>query len=288
MAIFSLPQYENETFWRYFHRVNDYIGYNYGHRLLKVDICEVIFEGLNDEMRVVVESMSEGQYMSKTINENWSMFEWLAKDTYDWEMASHETYDHFNDANSFEECGDNVLDSNVSSFGDANCQNSPNFFLDSNFMSCTPYDVANVHNVDTSSQCDFRNFSHPQEPKSSLELALERFLEGCEEFRNLMDINNTCTSMNHYSEASRVQMNENENFEKPLLEKPLFDDPIFPNIINLHNEPNVPLIMNDDKVDDCLLNSTNDIGLLKSKCNVDGILQFDYIDDYSRGADDNY
>ena len=58
MAIFYFPQFENEVFWRYYYRLGDFVGPNHG--IEEWDMCLVIYEGLNEETRFIVESMCCG------------------------------------------------------------------------------------------------------------------------------------------------------------------------------------------------------------------------------------
>ncbi|XP_019107903.2 uncharacterized protein LOC109136351 [Beta vulgaris subsp. vulgaris] len=85
MAIFSLPRYEYEVFWRYYWRLGDSLGCD--HSFEKWEICDVMFESLNEETRKMVESMSNGDFHAQSLDEAWSLFEWLARDTYEWEMS---------------------------------------------------------------------------------------------------------------------------------------------------------------------------------------------------------
>lgn len=86
MVLYIFPQYDGEVFWRHFKRLRKFIGQG-GHTLEKWEICEQIYEGLNGETRATVESMCEGNFLSKTLEEGWGFFEWLAHETYEKENA---------------------------------------------------------------------------------------------------------------------------------------------------------------------------------------------------------
>ncbi|XP_057249667.1 uncharacterized protein LOC109134709 [Beta vulgaris subsp. vulgaris] len=68
-------------------RLGDSLGCD--HSFEKWEICDMMFEGLNEETRKVVESMSNGDFHAQSLDEAWSLFEWLARDTYEWEMSMH-------------------------------------------------------------------------------------------------------------------------------------------------------------------------------------------------------
>ena len=89
MASFSFPQFEHEPFWRYFERLEESLGSDYRFDLW--ELCEVFYDGLNELTRGMVENMFHGGFRAKSLDEAWNFYNWLARDTYDWEMTNHGT-----------------------------------------------------------------------------------------------------------------------------------------------------------------------------------------------------
>ncbi|XP_057248713.1 uncharacterized protein LOC130590397 [Beta vulgaris subsp. vulgaris] len=85
MANISFPQYENESFWIYFNRLEDFIKY-YGYSLWEA--CEITYWGLNEHTRGVVENMFNGEFRAISSDEAWDFYMWLARDTYDFDCAN--------------------------------------------------------------------------------------------------------------------------------------------------------------------------------------------------------
>ena len=85
MASICFPQFENEVFWRYYYRLGDFLGPN--HLFEQWELCMVIYEGLNEDTRLVLDSMSSYIFVEKTPEECWDLIEQLARDTYEWEMT---------------------------------------------------------------------------------------------------------------------------------------------------------------------------------------------------------
>ena len=90
MAYISIPQFDNEPFWVYFNRLEDFLDGVKG--LTKGDYCEIINLGLNENFRGVVDNMLNGKFQDMSSDEAWDFYSWLARDNYDWERANHETY----------------------------------------------------------------------------------------------------------------------------------------------------------------------------------------------------
>ena len=87
MASFSIPQFEDEPFWRYFNRVQDSLPIDYRCELW--EICEVIYALLDDYTRNIVQDMHNGEFRAISLNEAWDFFNWLAQDTYECDMGTH-------------------------------------------------------------------------------------------------------------------------------------------------------------------------------------------------------
>ena len=89
MASFHFPQYEDEHFWSYLPRLNDYHAQLNQH-FEKWRICEVIVVGLKAESWGDIESICPAGVLgllSKTQDEVWDFFEKLAWDTYEFEQV---------------------------------------------------------------------------------------------------------------------------------------------------------------------------------------------------------
>ena len=86
MASFYFPQFEHEVFWRYYYRLGDFVGF--GHGIEQWEMCNVIYDGLNAETRDIVESMYGGMFREQSPEDAWAFIEWLAEDTYNWEMST--------------------------------------------------------------------------------------------------------------------------------------------------------------------------------------------------------
>lgn len=63
-----------------FNRFKDFLGC---HRYDLGEICEVIYHGLNEQ---VVECMFDGAFRAQSLDDAWNFYEWIAKDTYKWDM----------------------------------------------------------------------------------------------------------------------------------------------------------------------------------------------------------
>lgn len=89
MASFQFPQFEHEIFWKYFSRFNDFCA-QLNFSFEKWELCQVIYEGLNTEFRDHVQSMYPGGFwalFSKSPDEVWDFFEYLAHETWEYEQA---------------------------------------------------------------------------------------------------------------------------------------------------------------------------------------------------------
>ena len=92
MASFYFPQFEHEIFWQYLSRLNEFRAQCVDYCFEKWKICQVIFEGLNDEHRGYVETMCPRGLdclFTRTTNKVWGFFEKLAWDNYEFEQAGN-------------------------------------------------------------------------------------------------------------------------------------------------------------------------------------------------------
>lgn len=89
MTSCPIQQFEGEPFWVYFNRVQDGFSLNNGSNV--GEMCEFVYFGLNDYFRYVVESSYNGEFQTQSLDEAWDYFNWLAQDTYEWEMGMNES-----------------------------------------------------------------------------------------------------------------------------------------------------------------------------------------------------
>jgi len=83
MAIFHLPQFEHQPFWRYLSRLNDYPA-QYMHFIYKKrEICDVVLEGITHETRATLESMCYGGLCALNVDDMWDLFKSLT--SYQWQ-----------------------------------------------------------------------------------------------------------------------------------------------------------------------------------------------------------
>ncbi|KAK9705926.1 hypothetical protein RND81_07G092700 [Saponaria officinalis] len=85
MASLHFPQYEHELFYKYFNRLHEYVircPYPYQ----TWELCHVVYNGLNDETLMQVESLSKGNFINGlSYEEKWELFQYLAHYTEEWE-----------------------------------------------------------------------------------------------------------------------------------------------------------------------------------------------------------
>ena len=75
----SFPQFENEPFWVYFNRLEDFISYH-GYDLWEA--CEICYHNLTKQTRDIVESMFNGRFRALSIDDAWDFYVWFARDSY--------------------------------------------------------------------------------------------------------------------------------------------------------------------------------------------------------------
>lgn len=78
MSCPSLPQFEYEPFWVYFNRFEDFSNY-LGCTLR--ESCEIIYWGLNEYTRGVVENKFNGEFRATSSDEAWDFYLWFARDS---------------------------------------------------------------------------------------------------------------------------------------------------------------------------------------------------------------
>jgi len=96
MESFYFSQFKHEVFWQYLNRLSEFCAQCVDYCIEKWKICQVIFESLNNEYRGHFETMyPEGLcfLFTKTPDEIWDFFEYLAQDSWECENA-RETFSH--------------------------------------------------------------------------------------------------------------------------------------------------------------------------------------------------
>ena len=80
-------QLERESFWKYFDRFKNLLAQCPHHGLEKWRLCQIIYEGMDYSTRTMVESMCQGEFMSKRDNDAWQFLEDLADKSMQWETT---------------------------------------------------------------------------------------------------------------------------------------------------------------------------------------------------------
>jgi len=87
MASLYFPQDDNELFYKYFHRLKNFVI----QRRVPMEtweLCQLIYSGMNNETWGEIENMTGGDFCETKYEENWDMFEWLAEDTRQWDLKN--------------------------------------------------------------------------------------------------------------------------------------------------------------------------------------------------------
>lgn len=80
-------QLERESFWKYLDRFKDLLAQCPHHGFEKSRLCQIVYEGLDPNSRTMLESMCQGNFLGKTIDEAWEFLEDLADKTLQWETT---------------------------------------------------------------------------------------------------------------------------------------------------------------------------------------------------------
>ena len=78
-------QIPDEPFWKYFERFKDLLTQCPHHGMDKWALCQIIYEGLNSKSKIIFESISQGNFMYKTVVDAWTFLEELAEKKNQWE-----------------------------------------------------------------------------------------------------------------------------------------------------------------------------------------------------------
>ena len=88
MSGFHFPQYEHESFWRYYDRLHAFLAHC-DYCLEKWELLDTVYEGLNYETRALLE---QWDFCSKSVDEACDFLDWLAWDTYEFETSCSNFY----------------------------------------------------------------------------------------------------------------------------------------------------------------------------------------------------
>jgi len=80
-------QLDRESFWKYFDRFKNLLAQCPHHGLDQTRLCQIVYKGLNQQTRTIVESMCQGGFLSKSATGAWEFLEDLAEKTMQWESA---------------------------------------------------------------------------------------------------------------------------------------------------------------------------------------------------------
>jgi len=91
MAIFYFPQYEKEFFYHYWDHLHAYLAQcaSYGYLYGKWKILHVANKGVNCEARALFEHWD---FCHRNVEEVWDFLNWLAQDTYEFEISCANSY----------------------------------------------------------------------------------------------------------------------------------------------------------------------------------------------------
>jgi len=72
---------ENESFWRYLDRFKNFLAQCPFHFLEQSHLCQIVYEGLDQQTRTMLESMYQGGFLSKSATTAWEFLEDLVEKT---------------------------------------------------------------------------------------------------------------------------------------------------------------------------------------------------------------
>ena len=83
--ISQFRQYDKEPFWRYLERFKDLLAQCPHHAIKKWRLCQIIYEGIDYNSKILLESMSHGDFMRMTDDAAWIFLEEMVEKTIQWE-----------------------------------------------------------------------------------------------------------------------------------------------------------------------------------------------------------
>ena len=88
MSLSHFPQYEHELFWRYYDRLHAFLAHC-DFFVEKWELLNTVYEGVNCETRTFLEYWN---FCTKNVNEAQNFLDWLAQDTYEYEISCTNSY----------------------------------------------------------------------------------------------------------------------------------------------------------------------------------------------------
>jgi len=80
-------QFDKEPFWRYMERFKNLLAQCPHHGLEQCRLCQIVYEGLDQQTRTMLESMCQGGFLTKNPTAAWEFLEDLAEKTMQWETT---------------------------------------------------------------------------------------------------------------------------------------------------------------------------------------------------------
>jgi len=84
-------QLERESFWKYLDRFKNLSYQCPHHGLDQSRLCQIVYEGLDQQTRTMLKSMCQGVFLSKSAIVAWEFLEDLAEKTMQWETAKDDS-----------------------------------------------------------------------------------------------------------------------------------------------------------------------------------------------------
>jgi len=81
----QFKQIADEIFWKYFERFKDLLAQCPHFEIEKWRLCQALYDGLEYQTKILLESMSQGGFLKKNEDEGWLLYEDLADKTIQWE-----------------------------------------------------------------------------------------------------------------------------------------------------------------------------------------------------------
>lgn len=89
--IVNFHQFGGESFAKYFERFKELLISCPHHNVEKWDLCQIVYNGLNNESRILLESMCQGDFLAQDHNAAWQTFENLAEKFGQWERPNEKS-----------------------------------------------------------------------------------------------------------------------------------------------------------------------------------------------------
>ncbi|PKA55602.1 hypothetical protein AXF42_Ash006804 [Apostasia shenzhenica] len=80
-------QLDKETLWKYIDRFKNLLAQCPHHGIEKWRLCQILYEGMDYSTRTMVESICQGEFLAKNVDEAWDFLEELADKSLQWETT---------------------------------------------------------------------------------------------------------------------------------------------------------------------------------------------------------